>query len=90
VVQPNEILMLLLGLGILVFILTSRQRLARLPSSGVLISSFCVALVGWVLTVVEGFMWGSTLNMLEHLCYTASSVLVVAWCWKIFGIKGED
>lgn len=81
----NEVVMLLIGVGVLIFILTSRLRLKRLPASNILIMGFYVLLVGWVLTVLEGFFCERLLDYLEHMCYAVSSVLVAIWCWKVFG-----
>lgn len=81
----NEVVMLLIGVGVLIFILTSRPRLKRLPASNILIVGFYVLLAGWVLTVLEGFFWERLLDYLEHTCYAVSSVLVAIWCWKVFG-----
>lgn len=84
-IQENEIVMLILGLGVLIFILGNRSQLKRLPSSRWLILAFYVLLAGWALTVLEGFFWGLVLNYLEHTCYATGAVLVAAWCWKVFG-----
>lgn len=81
----NEVVMLLIGVGVLIFILGSRPRLKRLPASKILIVGFYVLLAGWVLTVLEGFFCEGLLDYLEHMCYAVSSVLVAIWCWKVFG-----
>ena len=84
----NEVVMLLLGVGVLIFILGNRARLKHLAASKILIVGFYVLLAGWVLTVLEGFFWEGPLNYLEHLCYAVSSVLVAGWCCKVFGGRG--
>jgi hypothetical protein len=84
-IQENEVIMLLLGLGGLIFILANRLRLKRLPASNILIAGYYVLLAGWVLTVLEGLFWGEVLNFLEHLCYAGSAVLLAAWSWIVFG-----
>ena len=81
----NEIVMLSIGMGVLIFILSNRARLKHLASYGIVIAAFCLMLVGWVLTVLEGFFFEWFLNFLEHLCYAAGSILLIAWCWKVFG-----
>jgi len=81
----NEVVMLLIGVGVLIFILGSRPRLKSLPASNILIAGFYVLLVSWVLTVLEGFFWEGLLNYIEHACYAVGSVLVAVWCWKVFG-----
>lgn len=88
-VQENEIVMLLIGVGVLIFIVNNRVQFKRLPAWKILATAFYVLLGGWVLTVIEGFFWNELLNLFEHICYATSSVLVTAWCWKIFGIEKE-
>ncbi len=83
--QENEVVTLLLGVGTLIFILGNRRQLKRLPASKILIAGFCALLAGWVLTILEGFFLQELLNFLEHTCYAGSSVLVAAWCWRVFG-----
>jgi hypothetical protein len=84
-IQENEIILLLLGLGVLIFVLSNRLRLQRLPESKTLIAGFYMLMAGWVLTVLEGFLLERLLNFIEHMCYASSAVLVAAWCWKVFG-----
>jgi hypothetical protein len=88
-VQENEAIMLLLGVGILIFALANRARLKHLPSSGLLLTGFCVLLLGWALTVLEALLWGEALNVVEHLCYTGSAVLVLVWVCRAFGHRGD-
>ena len=87
--QENELVMLLLGVGVLVFTLGNRFRLKRLPASKILCAGFYMLSAGWILTVLEGFFWKGVLNYLEHMCCAGSSLLVAVWCWKVFGSKKE-
>ena len=88
-IHENEIVMLIIGLGVLIFVLGNRPQLKRIPSAGFLLLAFHVLLAGWILTVLEGLFWGELLNYLEHMCYAAASLLLVAWCWKVFRGKRE-
>jgi hypothetical protein len=88
-IQQNEIIMLLLGIGCMVFILVNKRKLRRIPEAKTLIAGFSILLIGYGFTIVEGFFWKDFLNVLEHICYTASSILVAAWCWKIFIIDKD-
>ena len=83
--QENEVVTLLLSLGVLVFVLANRPRLRALPAWGVLLAAFCVTVASRVLTVLEGLFWEDLLNALEHVCYAGGALLMVAWCWLTFG-----
>jgi len=83
----NEVVMLLLGASVLVFILANRQKLKQLPASNILLVAFYTMLVAWILTVLEGFFYEWLLNFIEHLCHAISSLFVAAWCWMVFGRK---
>lgn len=88
-VQENEIIMLLLGAGVVLFILNNLPRLQRLPAWEILIAGFGCAMLGWILTILEGFFWPFALNLVEHVCYAASAVVIAIWCWNVFGKGGE-
>jgi hypothetical protein len=88
-VQENEIVMLLLGIGVLIFMLGNRQKIKLIPESNVLIASFYTLIAGWVFTVVEEFIWQESFNILEHFCYAGSSVLMAVWCLKVFRNRGK-
>ncbi|MDH4240998.1 MAG: hypothetical protein OEW48_15675 [Phycisphaerae bacterium] len=81
----NEVVMLLIGVGVLIFILGSRARLKSLPASNILIAGFYVLLASWTVTVLEGFFWEGILNYIEHGCNAVSALFVAVWCWKVFG-----
>ena len=89
-IYENEIIMLMLGLGVLIFALLNYFHLRRIRLFGVLFGGFWLLVVGWALTVVEGFFPEdsfrySSLNFLEHLCYAASGIVVAVWCRCAFG-----
>ena len=86
-IQQNEIIMLLLGMGCMIFILVNKQKVKGIPAAKTLIAGFNLLLAGYVLTILEGLFWQDFLNVLEHICYTASSILVAVWCWKIFAYR---
>lgn len=89
-IYENEIVMLVLGLGVLVFALANRDHLRRVPSFKVLIAGFSILVGAWVVTVLEGFFWEAYFNFAEHACYAASGVLVALWCWLVFGRVEES
>jgi len=88
-IQQNEIIVLVLGIGVLIFVLNNRQKLLLVPASQILIWGFSLILAGWILTVMKGFFWKDFLKLAAHFCYAASSLLMTAWCWKVFK-SGKD
>lgn len=88
-VQEDEIIMLVLGLGVLLFIILNYRRLQHYPSVRILITGFGFSLIGWILTVLEGFLFETTLNYAEHFCYLASAGCVTLWLYKAV-VKGKE
>ena len=88
-IQGNEIIMLLIGIGVLIFIIENRQQLRRFQFSEILLFGFYLILTGWILTNLEGFFFEDFLNLLEHACYAGSSGCVLFWCIKVFGSRRE-
>lgn len=86
-VQQSELIFLLLALGVLVFIQANRLRLERTPKFRYLQVGFYLLVAASFLTVLEEFLWGEFLNLLEHGCYTASVILTAVWCWQTFTSK---
>ena len=88
-IQGNEVIMLLIGIGVFIFIIENRQQLQRILFSQILILGFCLTLAGWIFTILEGFFFKDFLNLIEHACYAGSSVSVALWCFKVFGMSRE-
>jgi len=78
----NELIMLLLGLGVLAFHLRNRSAFNRIIHAPLLSASLYLLVAAWCFTVLEGFFWHDLLNLLEHACYAASSLLLTLWVWK--------
>ena len=81
-IHEDEIVMLVLGIGVLFFIVVNYSQLKRYPSINTLIAGFCFTLLGWLFTIIEGFMLENVLNLVEHGCYLASAVCIAAWIRK--------
>ena len=82
-IENNEIILLILGLGVLIFFSVLRKRIRDIPKPGYFFSAFVVLTAGWLLTVLEGLFWSDWLNLLEHVCYALSSILLTVWCWVV-------
>jgi len=89
VIYEDEILMLVLGLGVLTFMFLNYSNLKRIALFKLLATAFCMFVAGWILTVLEGFFWENALNFLEHTCYAAGAIFMAIWFWKMFGRAGR-
>ncbi len=83
-IQPDDLVVFLIGAGVLFFFLVNRSRLMAGPHTDVLLAAFSFLLGGWFLTIAEVFLWKNILNLLEHICYALSSFMLAFWCFKIF------
>jgi len=92
--EETEVVMLLLGVGVLLFMLLRWPQLKQLPAANLLILGFSILLSGWAATVLEGFFAESSfyyqfLNYLEHFCYAGSAVTIAFWSWRAFALGKE-
>lgn len=82
-VQENEAITLILGVGVLLSFVIGRARIRKLPAWRTFLIGFVVLTAGWAFTVLEGFLWPEALNLVEHACYALSSILLCVWCWRV-------
>ena len=88
-IQQSEMILLLLGVAVLIYIIRIRHQIKRIPAWQTLSWAYFVLIVGWLLTILEGFFWKDFLNLLEHACYAGCSVLMAVWCWAVFCNRKE-
>ncbi len=82
-IEENEVVMLLLGLGGLWFTILNKKQLMRIHEWKWLLASFYIILCGWMATILEGWFWPNFLNYFEHISYAASAILLFVWSWKL-------
>ena len=80
--QENEVVMLIMGIGVMALILANRIHVKKIKFWRILVLSYTVLLTGWIFTVLEGFILENLLNISEHVCYMLSACLLITWCWK--------
>lgn len=78
-IKPDEVVVLFLGLAVLFFLLAKGERLKELPRIELFLASYAVLVAGWVLTILEDLFLRDTMNLLEHICYAGSTVLLMLW-----------
>jgi len=89
-IEHNELIILLLGLGVLVFIRLNISHLRQVAAFRVLLASYGVVVGGFIFTVLEGIGWEKLFNILEHISYMASILMLLIWCWLVFVRKAKN
>ena len=89
-IQENELIMLLIGIGTFIFILINYSKFNDLPKSEIIIISFTILVIGWFFTILEGFFYEEFLNFIEHSCYAIASILLAIWFIIVFRKGRED
>ncbi|NLE38163.1 MAG: hypothetical protein GX621_09090 [Pirellulaceae bacterium] len=90
-IQENEIVMLVLTMGVGAFLLADRVLMRRIPSFRLLAAGFGFLVGAFVFTVVEGFFLYNIFNifnLLEHASYAVGALCVAFWCRRVFGGGG--
>jgi hypothetical protein len=80
--EEVELIMLILGIGVLVLAFIFKTEIKRLFAWKNLMVSYYFLLAGWFFTVAEAFLWPFYLNLAEHICYAASAVILAVWCFR--------
>ncbi len=83
-VNQNEVVMLLFCFGVFLFIIYNLCEFKRIPGWNLVLSAYVAFFTGVIFTVAESFIFPDVLNVLEHLLYLASSIILLIWCWKAF------
>ncbi len=81
--DSNEVVMLLIGLGVFVFGILQRRHLSRVTRAWLLSASYLLLLVSWVFTVAEAYYLPTLLNLLEHACALLSALLLLIWTFAL-------
>lgn len=84
----NEVVSLLLCLGILLFFWANLRRIRELHGYRPMLWGFFAYLMASIFTVLEGFTWPTGFNFLEHLAYLVSAVFFAAWIVQLTRLRG--
>ncbi len=88
--SEDEVLVLLLGIGVLLFIIFNRKQIRRIRFRKILLAGYYILLAGWCFTIIEGYILEKLFNFLEHGFYVVSSLVFVTWSVKSFFKAGRE
>lgn len=77
--QENELIHLLISVGILIFVIIYWKELAGFYHIRLLIAAFLFLLASGIFTLMEGVFWYGFFNGLEHLCDLLRTVVILIW-----------
>ncbi len=83
----NEIIMLVFGFLVTLFIGIKFNQLKHIKSYKTLLTGFYLLVAAWFFSNLEEFILAKYLNILEHLFYAASSIIILIWIFKTFIVK---
>lgn len=88
--EESELITLLIAFGVAWFLLSARKAIISLPSYRFLLLGFVFYLVSKISTVLEGFVWESFFNPLEHISTVLFYALLFWWSLRVRVQKEVD
>lgn len=79
----SELLMLVLAICVVIFSVIQFKNIRKIPDYKILMSSYYCLFAGIFVTVFENFYYPEISNIVEHFCYTVSSLFLFAWCYRL-------
>lgn len=86
-IHENEIIMLLLGASIFLFIMRNHVWFSQIKAWKVIRTAYTILLLGWLFTVLEEYIFNNIFNWAEHICYALSSIILVMWFLRVIKTK---
>jgi len=89
-VNKNEIIMLLLCIGVIIFVISKHREYKRIPHWKLLMTGFYMFFGSVIFTLAEGIIWKHLLNIIEHVFCLLSAFFMLLWCWLTFQCDQGD
>ena len=85
----NEIIMLVFGILVTVFIGVKYNQLKHIKSYKILVTGFYLLFAAWIFSTLEGLFLEKYLNLFEHFFYAGWSIFLLIWIYRtlIINIK---
>jgi len=82
--------MLILGLGVFCFVFLNKYKIRSIFAWKLLLYAFFFLMAGWFFTVIEGFILSPFFNLMEHISYSISAIIMAVWSYKTAHLKREE
>jgi hypothetical protein len=77
--KENEVVMLLLSLCVLVFIILYIKLIIKIRHWQFLLGAYLFLVVASISTNLESYFFPDVYNMIEHISYAISGLLILIW-----------
>ena len=88
--NENEVIMLILGIGILSLISVYRSKIKRVFAYETILIAFYLLIASWICTILEDIFFYRIMNLLEHVFFAASAVVTLIWCWRVASRQKQE
>jgi hypothetical protein len=82
--EEREVITLLLGVGVVIFVIRQRDVLRSVQNWPMLCLAFLLLFASLAASVIEVMIWEKVVNWLQHLCSSLSAIALAIWCWLTF------
>jgi hypothetical protein len=83
----NEVVMLVFGLLVTIFIGLKYRQLKNIKDYKILLAGFYLLVIAWLCSTLEEFFLETYINLCEHVLYATSSVIILIWIYKALIVK---
>ena len=87
-VDESKIIIWIIGVSFLLFLVANRKQMGNLPKNKLFLMGYYILFAGWNFDILETFVLKEFFNLIQHLCFSVSSIILAIWCWLIF-VKEE-
>jgi len=88
--NENEIIMLVLGVGVLALLSVYRSKIKRIHFIASMRLAFYLLVACWTFTLLEDLFLYDLMNVLQHICFASSAVFTAYGCWRfVANVKKE-
>ncbi len=85
--SESKYMVLLIGVGVLIFIIINWKHLKAFSSRTLLLTSFIFLVTGFLFSIIELFIFPDILNVIQHAFFALSSVFLLIWMWQELRIE---
>ena len=87
--SESELVLLVLGISVGVLVVAYRQDLSVIPRFPWVAAAFFCLVGAYAFTNLEEMVFPRAFNVLEHLLYLSSSILLLSWIGVLYQKAGD-